>query len=118
MNFRLDNWKSKENQEKYFKTTLGFGEYFGLPAVLSEELDHLGEPVEVSTKKFFDQLVKKEIWLLGASYNTTGKLESKSSMKCGEDSCYTKSLDNNKICKPGTLYFSTGTLKEKLSSLR
>ena len=77
----------------------------GLPAVLSEELDHLGEPVEVRTKMFIDQFDKKEIWLLGASYNSTSKFESKSSMKCGEDFCYTKSVSNNKICKPGTLHF-------------
>ena len=47
-----------------------------------------------------------EIWLLGASHNQTSKFESKKSMKCGKDFCYRKSLDTNKICKPGTLFFS------------
>ena len=77
----------------------------GLPAVLSEELDRLGEPVEVSTKMFIDLFDRKEIWLLGASYNTTRKFEAKNTGKCSEDSCYAKSLYENRICKPGTLFF-------------
>ena len=93
--------------------TLGLGEYLGLPAVLSEELDHLKIPVFASLKDFYENAEnwRQEIWLLGASYDTTNKFESEKSLKCGADSCYKKSLDNNKICKPGMLFF-----KSKLSS--
>ena len=87
------------------KFHIGYGEYLGLPAVLSEELDRLGESVEVSTKMFIDQFDEKEIWLLGASYNSTTKLEKKNTVKCGDNFCYPKSLDENMICKPGTLFF-------------
>ena len=83
---------------------LGNGEYMGLPAVLSEEFDPLqieGPLITIMNRHENE----KEIWLLGASYNTTSKLESKKSIKCGNDFCYKKSLDENKICKPGTLYF-------------
>ena len=75
-----------------------------LPAVLSEELDHLGKSVENSITKLFLELEEKEFWLLGASYNSTSKFESEKSMKCGKDFCYRKSLDKNKICKPGKLH--------------
>ena len=94
------------------KFNIGCGEYLGLPAVLSEELDRLGEPVEVSTKMFIDQFDEKEIWLLGASYNTTRKFEAKNTVKCSDDSCYAKSLDENKICKPGTLFFQGKTYSD------
>ena len=89
----------------------------GLPAVLSEELDHQKIPVYASITDFYEKSRKEnpnerqEIWLLGASYDTTNKFESEKSLKCGADSCYKKSLDNNKICKPGMLFF-----KSKLSS--
>lgn len=93
--------------------TLGLGEYLGLPAVLSEELDLQKKAVYTSITDFYGnpENQRQEIWLLGASYDTTNKFESEKSLKCGADSCYKKSLDNNKICKPGMLFF-----KSKLSS--
>ena len=100
--FELARWLNR-SLLYFVKTILGFGEYLGLFAFLSEELDHLGKTVH---QTIFEKLYSgEEIWLLGASYNTSSKLESKKSMKCGEDFCYKKSLNENKICVPGTLYF-------------
>ena len=91
----------------FLNTTLGYGEYLGLPAVLSEELYHLGESVVelIMRRENFGLEYEKEIWVLGASHNITNKLKPKKSIKCGEDFCYKKSLDEKKICRPGTLYF-------------
>ena len=91
----------------FLKTTLDLGEYLGLPAVLSEEFI----PDTSITDFVADSKNWQGIWLLGASYDTINKFESEKSLKCGADSCYKKSLDNNKICKPGMLF-----LKSKLSS--
>ena len=47
----------------------------------------------------------KKFWILGASYNRTSKIEPAARSKCGGDFCYRKSMDENKICKPGKLFF-------------
>ena len=93
--------------------TLGLGEYLGLPAVLSEELDLQKKAVYTSITDFYGnpENQRQEIWLLGASYDTTNKFESEKSLKCGADSCYKKSLDNNKICKPGMLFLSQNSAR-------
>ena len=114
------SFEKKRNREiknwflSYFLwTTLGLGEYFGLPAVLSEELDHLELPVYASIHDFYKKAEnrRQEIWLLGASYNSIDKFELEKSMRCGADSCYRKSLDESKICKPGMLFWNCPFLK-------
>ena len=76
----------------------------GLPAVLSEELDNLGKSVISAIVDLMYEKEESEFWLLGASHNNS-HVVSKKSIKCGNDFCYKKSLDENKICKPGTLFF-------------
>ena len=90
----------------FLKRNLGLGQYFGIPAVLSEELDHLKIRVHSFIQDFYRDSTnwRSDIWLLGASYNRTNKFDSEKSLKCGGDSCYRKSLDNNNICKPGMLF--------------
>ena len=92
---------------------LGFGEYFNVPAVLSEEVDYLGYSVE---EKVYDLVVYgengkyfNEIWILGGSFNSTSEFESHDKLKCGEASCYEKSITEKKICKPGKLYLKNIT---------
>ena len=84
-----------------------------MPAVLSEEVDYLGYSVE---EKVYDLVVYgengkyfNEIWILGASFNSTSEFESNNKFKCGEDSCYQKSITERKICKPGKLYLKSMT---------
>ena len=79
-----------------------------MPAVLSKEVDYLGYSVEENQLELFyygENYTLNEIWLLGASFNSTNEFESQNKVKCGEDSCYKKSTDAKKICKPGKLYF-------------
>ena len=73
-----------------------------MPAVLSEEVDNLGYKVDQLLDKYAYNL--NEIWILGASFNSTSEFASHNKFKCGEDSCYEKSISERKICKPGKLY--------------
>ena len=48
-------------------------------------------------------LNKTFVWILGANFNDTSKIDARKGLKCSEYSCYEKSLENGKICTPGRL---------------
>ena len=78
------------------------GEYFGVPAILSDFA--VGEKsVEGLIYENWEFMGAPEGWLLGASHNRTTKIAQNQNFKCFDDSCYHKSLADNKICKPGML---------------
>ena len=82
------------------------GEYFGVPAILSEEVLSSG-PYTSIYDAFNDVPYRwNRVWILGASFNKTSQLDSNDKCKCGENSCYGQSLDELKICKPGKLLSS------------
>ena len=96
-----------------FQWYVGFGEYFNVPAVLSEEVDYFGYYVEERVHELLyyseNGSYINEIWILGASFNSTSEFESHDNFKCDEDSCYEKSISERKICKPGKLYLKNMT---------
>ena len=78
------------------------GEYFGVPAILSEFA--VGEKsVESIIYENWHIMGEPEGWLLGASHNRTTSITSNQHSECFDDSCYHKSLSENKMCKPGML---------------
>ena len=94
------------------------GEYFNVPAVLSEEVDYLGYFVAYKVSQSIRDYPGwigsyrgryDEGWILGASFNSTSEFESHDNFKCDEDSCYEKSISERKICKPGKLYLKNMT---------
>ena len=46
-----------------------------------------------------------QIWILGGSYDSITNIESNTSIMCGGEPCFDKSLNERKICKPGALIF-------------
>ena len=122
--FRTRMKVSKKNHITFylFQLYVGFGEYFNVPAVLSEEVDYLGYFVEYKVSQaIWERLrvfnrdcwcgssINEEGWILGASFNSTSEFESHDNFKCDEDSCYEKSISERKICKPGKLYLKNMT---------
>ena len=88
---------------QYFKSILGgLGEYFGVPAILSDFA--VGEKsVEGLLFDNWEIMGEPEGWLLGASHNRTTRITPNQNIKCFDDSCYQKSLSKNRMCKPGML---------------
>ena len=113
------NYLPSENQ-----TTLDpeqfFTEYLGGLAFLSEKFsafdifildqyhslvfdaDH-SRPLDIDTH-FLTIAEKMGVWILGASYNYTLRIDAKNDLKCGAHSCYEETLKNGKICKPGIFF--------------
>ena len=90
------------------ETLPGIGEYDGGPVLLSEQafesnyliLDLLNALV-CQLRSFGNY----EIWILGSSYDSITNIESNTSIMCGGEPCFDKSLNERKICKPGSLIF-------------
>ena len=88
-----------------------FTEYRGSPALLSEKISVSGESVLLIYLwlKYYEEVsnfpVKKDLWILGASYNYSLSIKAKDDVKYGEHSFYEQSLKTGKICKPGMFFF-------------
>ena len=75
-------------------------QYFDRPAILREKVHANGEEFKTVFGEF--RLFYTDFWILGNSYNETLKILSKKDKRCSEDSCYDKSLEEGRICHPGT----------------
>ena len=95
-----------------------FTEYLGSLAIYSETFSAFGESILsfydsfvsqsgssllhiISDTQFSTHLEKMGVWILGASYNYTLRIDAKNNIKCGAHSCYEQTLNSGKICKPG-----------------
>ena len=79
-------------------------EYQDIPAILSEKFYGVEGAKSVhSTYLDFTTIYGiTDVWLLGADYDDILRIDAKRTIKCGEYSCYEKSLKESKIYKPGT----------------
>ena len=85
-----------------------YTEYLGSSAILSENIFAFSDSVHYIYRKLYDAyfeglMKEKDVWILGANFNDTLKIDARKSLKCGEYSCYEKSLETGKICTPGRL---------------
>ena len=53
----------------------------------------------------YDGIYDSNLWILGANYNETSRIDVKDDVNCGASSCYEESVENGQICKPGRLCF-------------
>ena len=74
-------------------------------ALLSKNIFDSGESLHYIYRDIHDQIEDIDVWILGANFNDTTKIDAKKSLKCGYYTCYEKSLENGKICKPGRFIF-------------
>ena len=86
----------------------GIGEYDGGPVLLSEQAFESNYLILDLLNALVCQLRSwgnYEIWILGSSYDSITNIESNTSIMCGVEPCFDKSLNERKICKPGSLIF-------------
>ena len=98
-----------------------FTEYLGSLAIYSETFSAFGESILrfyhsfvshpgasllhiVCGSQFSTHIEKMGVWILGASYNYTLRIDAKNDIKCGAHSCYEQTLNSGKICKPGMFF--------------
>ena len=93
-----------------------YTEYRGSSAILSENIFALSDSVHYIYRKALIEgfLKEKDVWILGANFNDTSKIDARKSLKCGEYSCYEKSLENGKICTPGRLIHTLTPTRDAL----
>ena len=88
-----------------------YTEYRGSSALLSENIFASSDSVYYIYKNHYDawnkgNLKEEDVWILGANFYDTSKIHGRKGLKCGEYSCYEKSLKNGKICTPGRLIYT------------
>lgn len=80
--------------------------YLNQTAFLSENIVASGASISSLTDTIlFSELYKTgKIWYLGVNNVDSSKIYSKPNLKCGQYSCYEKSLRKKEICKQGKVY--------------
>lgn len=98
------------------ESNVAIGEYDGGPVLLSEQAFESNQLILELLYSLVCQLRSwgnYQIWILGASFDSITNIESNTSLMCGGESCFDKSLNERKICKPGSLPFLIFILEKR-----